>query len=108
MPKIIIKNMSSLTLSTACNQDTVLHILQQNFIDWMHACGGKGRCTTCKFHVVDGVKHLDEPTTAEKKYFNLGQLIKGERLSCQARLLKGELEIEVPQEYKLPHVKYSY
>lgn len=75
-------------------------------IDWMHACGGKGRCTTCKVIIESGQEHLEPETSAETRYRNMGALSANERLSCQTRI-KGDVSVRAPDEYKLPHVRYS-
>jgi 2Fe-2S ferredoxin len=85
---------------------TMLEAFQQAQIDWMYACGGKGRCTTCKAIVLDGAKNLTPLTTAENKYSEQGALGSSERLSCQAKII-GDVCIVVPDEYKLPHIKYN-
>lgn len=108
MPKIIIKNMFDLDVETAGPGKTVLTVLQENGIDWMHACGGKGRCTTCKMTVLSGIDNLLEPGVHEQRFGQLGLLRKNERLSCQAKLQQGTVEIEVPDTSKLPHINYSY
>ena len=53
MPKITIKNLFDKEINTSTNKNIFVAI-QENNIDWMHACGTKGRCTTCKFTVVNG------------------------------------------------------
>ena len=108
MPKIIIKNMDHRTIVTSAVNQPVLETLQKEYIDWMHACGGKGRCTTCKMVVSSGQEYLASPTAHEQRFIKLGLLASNERLSCQAILKKGELEITVPANSKLPHVEYSY
>lgn len=108
MPDIVIKNMNELELQVARTNTTVLHVFHENHVDWMHACGMKGRCTTCKFKIVSGSECLAQPTPAENRFIKLGQLRDRERLACQANLLSGTLNIEVPDTCKLPHVDYSY
>jgi 2Fe-2S ferredoxin len=73
----------------------------------MHACGGKGRCTTCKMIVVQGMKNLTPLTQDEVKYRNLGQLAENERLACQTKAL-GFCLIRVPDESKMPHMGYTF
>ena len=49
-------------------------------VDQLHACGGNGRCTTCRVEITDG-----EPTrmtATEKETLNAREL-SGVRLSCQ-------------------------
>ncbi|MEC7446950.1 MAG: 2Fe-2S iron-sulfur cluster-binding protein, partial [Planctomycetota bacterium] len=48
--------------------------------DQLHACGGKGRCTTCKVEMVEG--EPDKMTKAEATVLSERGL-EGIRLSCQ-------------------------
>lgn len=107
MPQITILNLSKLTIQTVDSYKPLLYQLQSVGQDWMHACGGKGRCTTCSFKVVSGADNLTPLTNAEQRYQAQGQLKSNERLACQA-LIMGDVEIEVPTAYKLPHLPYSY
>jgi 2Fe-2S ferredoxin len=106
MVKIVIENLAQKELSSIHSSNSVLHLVQANFIDWMHACGGKGRCTTCKMIVLEGMENLSTVTPAELKYRSLGQLAENERLACQARA-KGFCRIRVPDESKMPHMVYT-
>jgi ferredoxin, 2Fe-2S len=72
----------------------------------MHACGGKGRCTTCKAEILAGHHNLSGLTSAEHRYRDKGLLREGERLACQM-LVNGDLVIRVPEETHLPHLRYD-
>jgi len=74
--------------------------------DWPHACGARGRCTTCRVQVLAGATHLTPLTEAELRYQAAGRLAPTERLTCQARLPAGEVLARVPDGAKLPHVAY--
>ena len=104
MPEITILNLESKKVRVAENQ-SVLQAFQENYIDWMHACGGKGRCTTCAFNVLKG--SLSSLTPVEKRFIEEGKLSGEQRLACQSRCL-GDVTIEVPQANQLPHVVYRY
>lgn len=107
MPEVTIKNLRSKTIHCKSKtEERLLDVLLLE-IDWMHACGGKGRCTTCAAVIIAGQDQLNEYTEAEKRFINLGRLKKNERLSCQV-VVKGDVIIEVPEAYKLPHIDYSY
>jgi len=106
MVKIVIENLAQKELSDVDSSKSILNVLQSHFIDWMHACGGKGRCTTCKMIVVEGMGQLSPPSPAELKYSGLGQLAENERMACQTRAL-GSCRIRVPEESKLPHMDYT-
>jgi ferredoxin, 2Fe-2S len=105
MPRIFIQNMEK-TVVASNTARPLLFLLQDEFIDWMHACGGKGRCTTCKAIIIDGEENLSPATKAEDIYSKKGELLKNERLACQV-LVHGDITIKVPEESKLPHLKYS-
>ena len=85
---------------------TLLAALQAAGHDWMHACGAKGRCTTCRLQVLAGAEHLTPLTAAELRYRAAGRLAVGERLACQAQLPAGEVRGRVPRATQLPHVRY--
>ena len=106
MAVIVIKNLEEKTIEVRDFSKSILQHVQGDGTDWMFACGGKGRCTTCKAVVVQGLENLEPKTAAESRYETLGLLGPSERLSCQARI-RGSVTICVPEEYKLPHIKYS-
>lgn len=86
---------------------TILALLQAAGFDWMHACGAKGRCTTCRIQITAGSAHLAAPTEAELRYRTAGRLQPTERLACQARLLGGDVTGRVPRATQLPHQHYE-
>lgn len=75
-------------------------------LDWMQACGAKGRCTTCAFDVLEGEQNLSGLSEAEMRYLAAGRLQPGQRLACQART-SGDLLVRVPLKNQLPHLNYS-
>ena len=107
MVKIVIENLAKKTLLVNDITLPVLRHLQEGAVDWMHACGGKGRCTTCKMIVVAGMNHFNELTPAETIYRAKGLLALNERLACQARI-SGDIAVCVSDEFKLPHLEYSF
>lgn len=107
MASIVIRNLNGKTVQNPNLSKPLLWIFLENGIDWMHACGGKGRCTTCKAEILKGAENLIPKSAAELRYESQHQLAPRERLCCQARLLTGDLEVTVPEESKLPHVVYS-
>jgi len=106
MVKIIIENLAQKEVLLTEMNKTALYQFQTNYVDWMHECGGKGRCTSCKMIVLEGMENLSGQTPAEKKYLEQGLLKTDERLACQVRVL-GNLKVKVPDESKLSHLKYS-
>jgi 2Fe-2S ferredoxin len=106
MVKIVIENLAEKEVFVNDISQPVLKILHGNFLDWMHACGGKGRCTTCKMIVLSGMQNISPRTVAEKRYQAEGALAENERLACQVRV-SASIRIRVPDDYKLPHVLYT-
>jgi len=106
MTRIVIKNLGEKIIEVQDLTKTLLHHMHDHSIDWMHACGGKGRCTTCKVIILKGNENLSHQSAAEAKYEKEGSLGRHERLACQVKI-KGEITVAIPEEYKLPHMKYS-
>lgn len=106
MARIIIRNLFHREVEVTEASSTLLKALQQERVDWMHACGGKGRCTTCKVIVNEGSNNLGNITDAENRYRLQGVLTTDERLACQAVVI-GDVDVSAPEEYKLPHINYS-
>lgn len=108
MPQIVIENINKKVIDIEDTSKTVLQHVQANNIDWMHACGGKGRCTTCAFTVQSGMDFLEPKTTLELKFEKMGALLVNQRLACQAKGKgKGNIIISVPKENQLPHISYK-
>lgn len=105
MPSLTVQNLPGGVLEVPAGA-TLLAALHAAGHDWMHACGGKGRCTTCRMEVLSGAENLTPATEAELLYHRAGRLLPHERLSCQTRLPEGQLTARVPQGTKLPHVTY--
>lgn len=108
MASIVIRNLNEKTIQNPNLSKSLLWIFLENGMDWMHSCGGKGRCTTCKAIILKGEENLIPKSPVELRYESQKQLAANERLCCQAKLTQGDLEIQVPEESKLPHVPYSY
>jgi 2Fe-2S ferredoxin len=103
---LTVQNLNGLTVNVKPPQ-TVLQALQASGTDWMHACGAKGRCTTCRVKVLSGMEYLSPETAAELKYRAIDRLQPDERLTCQCTLLAGEVLVKVPKQVQLPHLKYT-
>ncbi|WP_326492757.1 2Fe-2S iron-sulfur cluster-binding protein [Algoriphagus sp. PAP.12] len=107
MPRIVIENLFNLSINSEASHRKVIELIHENGTDWMHACGKKGRCTSCKIIVCAGMENLSEPNERELFYKNQNRLQSNERLSCQAVLEKGEIKVRVAEINKFPHIEYS-
>ncbi|MEM7548808.1 MAG: 2Fe-2S iron-sulfur cluster-binding protein [Bacteroidota bacterium] len=84
---------------------TFLQHFAEQRIDWMHACGGKGRCTTCKFEIIEGRQNISEHSPFEEKLRQKNVISSSERLACQCLPLD-DVTISVPKINQLPHLNY--
>lgn len=105
MPLLTILNLPGAHLEVPAGQ-SLLTALQGAGYDWLHACGAKGRCTTCRMQIMNGSECLTPLTAAELRYRATGRLHEDERLACQARLPHGAVQGRVPTATQLPHVHY--
>jgi len=105
MPLLTIENLPAPPVAVPAGA-TLLAALHRAGHDWQHACGARGRCTTCRIQVLAGAENLTPPTEPELRYRAAGRLLPTERLTCQARLPVGEVLGRVPEATKLPHVVY--
>ncbi|OWP62136.1 hypothetical protein CDA63_15920 [Hymenobacter amundsenii] len=106
MPTLIIENLASTAITVPAGA-TLLAAIQAAGHDWPHACGGRGRCVTCRVRVCAGPEHLSPPTAPELRYRAAGRLRPDERLTCQTRLPTGQVTARIPRATQLPHVAYS-
>lgn len=104
MARIVIRNLGKY-IEVRDFSKSILILAQEARIDWMHSCGGKGNCTTCKATIIQGEENFNDLTSAELRYKQQGMLADGERLVCQAKV-SGDVTIEIPEESKLPHLSY--
>lgn len=65
--------------------ESVLEASIRNGIDHLHACGGNGRCTTCRIMIVEGREFCPEPEQAERQALALRGHDTKTRLACQLR-----------------------
>lgn len=79
---------------TANNADSVLDAARKAAIDIPTACGGNGKCGTCRVKIVSGP--VSQLTADERKLLSEVELAKGYRLACSTRPL-GDLKIRLPK-----------
>ncbi|MGV3589747.1 MAG: 2Fe-2S iron-sulfur cluster-binding protein [Adhaeribacter sp.] len=105
MPKLVLQNLYQKEVLVMPGQK-ILTAIGAAGVDWMHACGGKGRCTTCRIIILAGMEGLGELTPPEIKYREQERLKANERLTCQCTLQTDAVG-RVPEETKFPHQSYS-
>jgi adenylate cyclase len=64
---------------------SVLEVLRAHRVPHASVCGGRGRCTTCRVQVVEGLEHLPPPEGVEARALDQIQATKATRLACQIR-----------------------
>lgn len=104
MARLIIDNMFCKALEVQTPSPTLLEVLKAHRIDWMHACGGKGRCGTCRVQIIKGQENMAPLNEVEQRIAS--KLMASERLACQAKLLGGDVVVKVPRNCQLPKVAY--
>lgn len=100
MPKIIFKN-KNLNVETGPG-DSVLETALRCRVPIYHTCGGNASCSTCRILVLKGAENLSEIESAEAQVLDSFDLKPPYRLGCQAVVLKGEIEVEIPSRSKAP------
>ena len=63
---------------------TLLEVSRMHKVPHIRECGGRGRCTTCRVEVLDGLGQLTERTEREKKLAETRGWAPNVRLACQA------------------------
>jgi ferredoxin len=71
----------------------VLALVDEANVDQLHACGGNGKCTTCRVEILGG--DAGEMTSQEQGTL-LERELSGVRLSCQV-LCNNDLQVRVLQ-----------
>lgn len=78
MPKLTVEGYGEFEVESG--KRLVLAMEEDAKVDQLHACGGMGKCTTCRVEFVDG--EPSKMTQAEKDCLTAREL-SGVRLSCQ-------------------------
>lgn len=78
---------------------SILDIALASDVTMEHACGGNCACTTCHVYVQEGMENLSEPTEQEEYMLDRAWCLKmNSRLACQARVLRGVVVVEIPEQ----------
>jgi 2Fe-2S ferredoxin len=77
---------------------SICDALLGNGIDIEHACEKSCACTTCHVYIREGFDSLEESDENEDDYLDKAWgLDPDSRLSCQAKVAKADLVIEIPK-----------
>ena len=71
---------------------TILDATLEANIDHPHACGGQGKCTTCRVSVREGLKNCNPRNEAEQSMANKLNFPPEIRLACQTKI-QGDISI---------------
>ena len=66
--------------------DLILDTTLKNDITHAHACGGEGKCTTCRVLVLSGLENCSDPTEKEQSVKERIHSTEEFRLACQTRI----------------------
>jgi uncharacterized 2Fe-2S/4Fe-4S cluster protein (DUF4445 family) len=72
---------------------SLLDAAQQAGIPLASGCGGVGTCGQCRVIIIEG--NVSDPSENEKEILSAGELDRGIRLACQARI-QGDVAVRVP------------
>ena len=81
---------------------SILDAALEHGVELYHTCGGNASCSTCRVLVLKGVENLSGIETAERQVLDAFDLQAPFRLGCQAEVLKGEIEVEIPGRARAP------
>ena len=88
--------------------DSICDALLENDIDIEHACEKSCACTTCHVIVREGFDSLNEADDTEEDLLDKAWGLEPEsRLSCQARVARDNLVVEIPR-YTINHAKEEH
>ena len=65
---------------------TLLEVSIQHRIPHLHQCGGRGRCTTCRVQILDGLSHVSPRNAIEEKVASQRGWDEFTRLACQTKV----------------------
>jgi len=76
------------------NDQTILEASLCAGIPHFHACGGKGKCTTCRIIVLAGEENLSMANKKESKLRDSINFPKSMRLACQTSIVREPVKVE--------------
>ena len=70
----------------APNNLTILEVAKRNNIPHVAACGGEGKCTTCRLLILEGIENCSDETDLERELIDQAHTTSGFRLACQTSI----------------------
>ena len=94
MPRVRFEPMG---LEAECEPgETLFEVARRLGVPVATACVGNATCGLCRLKVVAGAEHLSPLNDGERKHLGNVYFITRQRLACQARVLDGTVEVQVP------------
>ena len=100
MPKITFKD-KNITIEVEKGR-SILETALEHQVPLYHTCGGNCSCSTCRVLVLKGDENLSVMEEAERQILDSFDLKAPYRLGCQALILGGPVEVEIPKRDKPP------
>ena len=99
MPEIIFRDQRTIVVDAG---ESILDTALASGVSIYHTCGGNASCSTCRVIVLKGAENLSPVEQAESEVLDAFDLKPPCRLSCQARILGGAVEVEIPKWERAP------
>jgi len=74
------------TINDVPDGRTILEVSIKQRIPHLHQCGGRGRCTTCRVQILDGLSHVSPRNAIEEKVASTRGWDDFTRLACQTKV----------------------
>lgn len=74
------------TVEDVPDGQTLLDVSIRQRIPHLHQCGARGRCTTCRVQILDGISHVSARSPIEQKVASQRGWDEFTRLACQTRV----------------------
>ena len=100
MPKLVFKD-KKVTIEIDRGV-SILDAALEHGVALYHTCGGNCSCSTCRVVVLKGGENLSAIEPPEAEILDSFDLQPPYRLGCQAQVMDGEAEVEIPSRSKEP------
>ncbi len=101
MPKVVFRDKKAVSIEVG-QGTSILDAALEHGVPLYHTCGGNCSCSTCRVLVLKGAENLSAMDPAEAQILDSFDLRAPHRLGCQAQLLGGEVEVEIPLRSREP------